>query len=211
MNSIPDDATPGAPAMTRERCARALSRFQVVSAESGGRRAAVALAVVERRDGPVLLLTLRPSRMRAHPGQFALPGGAIDPGETPERAALRELQEELGVAADETAVLGRLDDFVTRSGYVMTPVVVWVGALGEPPRPNPDEVALMFEVTEAELDVDPVFRPLPGHDEPLFQWPFRGERLFAPTGAIIHQFREVVLRGRATRVATFAQPDFASR
>ncbi|MGW0044887.1 NUDIX hydrolase [Rhodococcus sp. NPDC003348] len=207
--SAVDDTRPG---LTRDRCANALQRFEVRTApDTGDRRAAVALAVVDRADGPVLLLTLRPSRMRAHPGQFALPGGGIDPGETPEQAALRELDEELGVAVGEDAVLGVLDDFVTRSGYVMTPVVVWVGALTAPLRPNPDEVAMVFEVTEAELDTEPVRRPLPGETEALFRWPFRGEQLFAPTAAIIHQFREIALHGRDTRVAAFTQPDFAAR
>ncbi|WP_420752844.1 NUDIX hydrolase [Rhodococcus sp. O3] len=212
VNSVPDrDAAAGGAVLTRERCVHALNRFQVVAADTGGRRAAVALAVVERPDGPVLLLTLRPSRMRAHPGQFALPGGGIDAGETPEQAAVRELEEELGVAADSNAVLGRLDDFVTRSGYMITPVVVWVGALEDPIRPNPDEVAMVFEVTEAELDAEPALGSLPGHIGNLFQWPFRGEHLYAPTGAIIHQFREVVLHDRSTRVTAFVQPDFASR
>ncbi|MFD4293339.1 NUDIX hydrolase [Rhodococcus sp. NPDC058505] len=200
------------PELTRQRCAAALTGFAVEAApEAGGRRAAVALALVERDDGPVLLLTLRPGRMRAHPGQFALPGGGIDPGETPAQAALRELDEEVGVTAPDDAVLGVLDDFVTRSGYVITPVVVWVGSLAAPLRPNPGEVAMIFEVTVPELDVDPVLRPLPGGTEPLLRWPFRGEHLFAPTAAIIHQFREVVLHGRATRVADCPQPDFAAR
>ncbi|GAA4483713.1 CoA pyrophosphatase [Rhodococcus olei] len=200
------------PGLTRDRCVHALGGFAARTApDTGGRRAAVALTVVERDAGPVLLLTLRPSRMRAHPGQFALPGGGIDPGENPAQAALRELEEELGVRVGPDAVLGVLDDFVTRSGYVITPVVVWAGVLTEPLRPSPDEVALVFEVTEAELDAEPVLRPLPGDSETLFRWPFRGEQLFAPTAAIIHQFRELFLHGRGTRVAGFTQPDFASR
>ncbi|WP_181762956.1 hypothetical protein [Rhodococcus spelaei] len=56
-----------------------------------------------------------------------------------------------------------------------------------------------------------MIRSLPGAAEPLLRWPFRGEQLFAPTAAIIHQFREVALHGRHTRVVDFAQPDFASR
>ncbi|MFD4182970.1 NUDIX hydrolase [Rhodococcus sp. NPDC058514] len=201
-----------APTLTRAACAAALADFRPLTVDRNGHRtAAVALVVVERGDGPVLLLTLRPSRMRAHPGQFALPGGGIDPGESPVQAALRELEEELGVRAGASDVLGTLDDFVTRSGYVMTPIVVWAGVLDGPITPNPDEVALVFEVTMAELDAEPVVRSLPGGTEPLLRWPFRGEQLFAPTAAIIHQFREVVLHGRHTRVADVAQPDFASR
>lgn len=202
-----------APTLTRESCAAALGALETRTADLGGRRhAAVALAVVTRAGAdPTLLLTLRPSRMRAHPGQFALPGGAVDPGETPPEAAIRELEEELGVRSAPSGVLGRLDDFVTRSGYVITPVVVWVGDLDAPLAPNPDEVALVFEVTMAELDREPRFHAIADGPEPLIQWPFRGEYLFAPTAAIMHQFREVVLRGRHTRVDGFAQPDFASR
>ncbi|MFE3291965.1 NUDIX hydrolase [Rhodococcus sp. NPDC059234] len=200
------------PTLTRAACAAALAGFAPLAVDrTGHRTAAVALAVVDRADGPVLLLTLRPSRMRAHPGQFALPGGGVDPGESPEQAALRELGEELGIVAAESDVLGVLDDFVTRSGYVITPVVVWVGEPTVPITPNPDEVALVFEVTAAELDAEPVIRSLPGESRPLLRWPFRGEQLFAPTAAIIHQFRELVLHGRHTRVADLAQPDFASR
>ncbi|MFC4604660.1 NUDIX hydrolase [Rhodococcus kronopolitis] len=201
------------PTLTRESCVAALAAFEPRAADlAGHRHAAVALAVVTSDSGsPTLLLTLRPSKMRAHPGQFALPGGAVDAGETAPQAALRELEEELGVRAAASGVLGRLDDFVTRSGYVITPIVVWVGDLDAPLAPNPDEVALVFEVTTAELDREPRFHAIAGSPEPLIQWPFRGEHLFAPTAAILHQFREVVLHGRPTRVDGFHQPDFAAR
>ncbi|MCC7288578.1 MAG: CoA pyrophosphatase, partial [Burkholderiaceae bacterium] len=125
--------------MLRER----LHRFDVRAIDPAGRqRAAVAVAVTEAgfgadlEDAPVLprwsaasalLLTRRAIDLRAHAGQWAMPGGRIDGNETPEAAALRELAEEVGLHLGEAAVLGRLDDYATRSGYVITPVVVWAG------------------------------------------------------------------------------------
>src|SRR3954452_7637562 len=78
--------------------------------------------------GPAVLLTRRAARLRAHASQWALPGGRVDEGEEPVDAALRELREELGLDLGESDVLGLLDDYPTRSGYVITPVVLWGGA-----------------------------------------------------------------------------------
>lgn len=196
----------------RDSMERALGHFEFRTADADGlRHAAVALAVGGERGDHRLLLTRRPSRLRAHPGQYALPGGGVDPGETPAQACLRELQEELGIRTDPGEVLGRLDDYVTRSGYVITPFVVWVGEYSSSLQPSADEVAEVFEVTEAELDVDAEFVTIPESPRPVIRWPFRTGAIHAPTGAIVHQFREVVLRGRHTRVADFEQPVFAWR
>jgi len=203
------------PSLTREECAARVSAFDRIAVpDTGTRRAAVALAVITDNAGSRLLLTRRQPRMRAHAGQFALPGGSIDPGETPEMAAVRELEEEVGVVAGADAVLGLLDDYVTRSGYVITPVVVWIGRPSTPVVPNAGEVAVVFEVTMGEVDVDPLIQPVPGMPDdapPYLRWPFRGGAMFAPTAALIHQFREVVIHGRTTRVAEYAQPDFAAK
>lgn len=177
----------------------------------GHRAAAVAVAVGGSRFRRHMLLTMRMSRLRAHPGQFALPGGRIDPGESAEDACLRELYEELAVVAEPSDILGRLDDYVTRSGYVITPFVVWVGESSNVVVPNPDEVATVFEVGVHELDVDPRFVSIEQSERPVVQWPFRNSLVHAPTGAIVHQFREVALHRRHTRVAHFEQPVFAWR
>lgn len=189
----------------------ALTAFPVVTRPTGGRRhAAVALTVVERDGAPGLWITRRTPTLRAHAGQWALPGGRLDEGEDPPGAALRELHEEVGVAFGRDAVLGRLDDYETRSGYVITPVVVWAGA--EPvTRINPDEVDGLFWLSLPEIDVEPRFERIPESPRPVIQLPMLDTLLHAPTGAVLHQFREVVLHGRHTRVDGYEQPVFAWR
>ncbi|MCU1361161.1 MAG: hydrolase [Ilumatobacteraceae bacterium] len=161
--------------------------------------------------GAAFLLCRRASRMNRHAAQWALPGGRVDPGETAEQTALRELDEELGVRLQPDAVLGRLDDYATRSGYVMTPVVVWGGA-GLVMRPNPDEVAHVYRIGLHELcrDDSPRFIDIPESNRPVVQVPLGGDLIHAPTGAVLVQFRWVALDGLIdTRVDEFEQPVFA--
>lgn len=176
---------------------------------AGLHAAAVCVTIAVQEGEPVIWLEQRATTLRSHAGQFALPGGRIDPGETAAQAALRELEEELGVRAQPDQIVGRLDDFVTRSGYVISPFVIWLGEPPAPPRLNPAEVARLHEITIPELDAEPRFTALPDVDEPVFQWPWRGIPIHAPTAAILHQFREIALQGRHTRVAHFEQPRFA--
>lgn len=148
--------------------------------------------------------------MRAHPGQWALPGGRVDEAETPVAAALREMEEELGLCRGGQDVLGLLDDYPTRSGYVITPVVLWAGRIPVL-TPNPEEVASVHIVRFSALDVEPRFVTIPESTAPVIQLPLLGELVHAPTAAILHQFREVGLHRRATRVAHLEQPVFAWR
>lgn len=197
-------------------------------AGDGLRRAAVALAIVDTGHGAAfgglhhheawseeaaLLLTRRPAHMNRHAGQWALPGGRIDPGETPEEAALRELHEEVGLEAAPDAVLGRLDDYATRSGFVITPIVVWAGP-APTLVPAPDEVASVHRVPLEEWlrDDAPILDPPhePG-GEPVLRMPLGDNWLAAPTAAMVYQLREVLLLGRSTRVAHFDQPRFTWR
>lgn len=187
----------------------ALDGFARRAAELDGRKAAaVLIAVAEYAGGQGIWLTERSPGLRAHAGQLALPGGKVDPGEDAETAALRELHEELGIAVPRDAVLGLLDDYPTRSGYVMTPVVAWLGD-APAPTPNPAEVAAVHWIPLSELDVEPRFVPVPGSDRPAIQLPLLGGHLHAPTAAILHQFREVALHRRPTRVDQMDQPRFA--
>jgi mutator protein MutT len=180
----------------------------------GDRRpAAVAVVVVPDETGKAaVVLTLRASGLRRHGGQWALPGGRLDPGETPETAALRELEEEVGLILPAGHLLGRLDDYPTRSGFVITPVVLW-GAGASPLRANPCEVAGIHLVPFAEL-LDPeslVLQSIPQSDRPVLALSILGTLIYAPTAAILHQFAEVAVAGRETRVAHYEQPVFAWR
>lgn len=199
--------------LDRDSLTASLAAFESRRLPLDGRRhAAVVIAVLDDGTGsPVMPLTRRPTRLRAHPGQFALPGGRLDDGETPEEAALRELHEELGLKATPDAIVGRLDDYVTRSGYVMSPFVVWSDTAIADLAPSPDEVDVLFSVTASELDEEPRFVEIPESDKPVIQWPFRGHLVHAPTAAVIYQFREVALRNRHTRIDGLEQPVFAWR
>ena len=176
------------------------------------RRAAVAVVVLDDPErGPGVLLTRRTSRLRDHPGQFALPGGSVDGDETVERAARRELAEELGLPLGPDAVVGALDDYRTRSGFVISPVVLVAAGLVADLVPSQDEVSETHHILLGELDVEPYYLTIPESDRPVVQMPLLGHRIHAPTGAVLLQFREVALRARATRVDELEQPVFAWR
>ena len=176
------------------------------------RRAGVAVVVLDDpARGPGVLLTRRTSRLRDHPGQFALPGGSLDPGEDAVAGALRELSEELGLALGRDAVLGLLDDYPTRSGFVITPVVMTATGRVEDLVPSPDEVSELFHITLDDLDVEPRYLTIPESDRPVVQMPLVGHLVHAPTAAVLLQFREVALHGRHTRVDGLEQPVFAWR
>lgn len=194
----------------REMTTRKLAEFDRIEANRPDlRQAAVAVVLIEDGQGRVcFLLTMRAATLRAHAGQYALPGGRIDEGESVIDAAIRETWEEIGLKLPADAVLGLLDDFITRSGYVMTPVVMW-GGVNPEMNPSPDEVAILHIVPLDDIDIEPRLISIPESDAPVIQLPLFGNYVHAPTAAIVHQFREVVLRDRPTRVAHFEQPVFA--
>jgi 8-oxo-dGTP pyrophosphatase MutT (NUDIX family) len=194
-----------------ERCA-VFSRATQAEIAPDLKRASVAIALAGTDDDAgetALLLTRRTSGLRAHRAQWALPGGRCDAGETQVDAALRELHEELGLALGADAVLGLLDDYPTRSGYLITPVVIWAASVAAM-RPNPEEVASVHPVGLGTIEREEAFDfvTIPESERRVIRFHF-GERLIhAPTAAMIYQFREV-LAGRDTRVADLEQPVFA--
>lgn len=178
---------------------------------AGLRPASVAVCVVSRGDECCLLMTRRARTLRSHAGQWALPGGRRDAGESAADAALRELREETGVAAAAGDILGVLDDYATRSGYLITPVVVWGGPVSPAMSGPAAEVAEIHVIPLADLDVAPRLRRIPQSPSPVIQLPFLGGYLHAPTAAVVYQFCQVALHGHATRVSHFEQPVFAWR
>jgi 8-oxo-dGTP pyrophosphatase MutT (NUDIX family) len=198
----------------RARARAHLGAFERRAIPPDGRRAAaVALVLLEDAGGHAcFLLTRRSAGLRAHARQWALPGGQVDPGETSEAAALRELGEEVGLDLGPDAVLGLLDDYGTRSGFVITPVVAWASGLVAL-APDPAEVAAVYRVPLAELDRPDVPRliSIPESDRPVIQLPLLSTLIHAPTAALIYQLREVVIHGRPTRVDHLEQPVFAWR
>jgi len=193
-----------------ERCA-AFARAAASDAAPALKRAAVAIALTEADGGhgTALLLTRRAASLRSHRAQWALPGGRCDQGETQAQAALRELHEELGLELGPGDVLGLLDDYPTRSGYLITPVVVWAAASAGI-SPNPAEVASVHRIALDDIEQAAAFDffTIPQSTRRVIRFRHAGRFIHAPTAALIYQFREV-LAGRDTRVAELEQPVFA--
>ena len=166
--------------------------------------------MVDVSGGAAFLLCRRASRLSSHAAQWALPGGRLDPGETAVDAALREMDEEVGIRLSDSEVLGLLDDYPTRSGYVITPVVIWGNGRLDP-RPAPDEVVAVYRVGLHQLQRDdsPRFIAIPESPRPVVQIPLGNDLIHAPTGAVLLQLRWLCLEGRHDRVDELEQPVFA--
>ena len=208
MNFLYDDEL-------RRQITKRLVEFQPMPLNQDDLRpAAVAVVIVGGglNGEACVLLTRRPAHLNRHSSQFALPGGRLDDGETPIIAALRELEEELGLSLGTDAILGTLDDYPTRSGFQISPVVMWGGA--DPVlAPDTNEVAHVFHVPLHELDSPdlPETTQTDAGEHPILSVPLpsAGGSVYAPTAAVLYQFREVALRGTDTRVSHFDQPEFA--
>jgi len=204
-----------------------LHRFSFRSGEvrEGKRAAAVAITIVHVAQKPnvyeipfeagwenhaAVLLTRRSVKLKKHAGQWALPGGRMDAGETPEETALRELAEEVGLKLGMECVIGRLDDYATRSGFTIKPVVVWGGRVTNL-HANPGEVQSIHRIPLAELmrEDAPILQNIPESKHPVLLMPVGESWIAAPTAAMLYQFREVCILGKQTRVAHFEQPYFA--
>ena len=130
---------------------RLQARQPLTTTDTPLKRAAVTVIVTsDGRGHAALVLTLRSSHLKNHANQYALPGGRLDAGETEIDAALREMREEIGLTLDEDAILGRLDDYPTRSGYLITPLVAWADE-NVAMVANPSEVEEIYRVPLTEL------------------------------------------------------------
>lgn len=194
---------------------RAFARAEPAGDHTALKRAAVAITLTlnDAQDGAAFLLTRRAARLRAHGGQWALPGGRCDAGETPVETALREMDEEIGLRLSAADALGELDDYPTRSGYLITPVVFWRPDGAAEPVANPDEVETIYRIPISDIARDDAveFETIPESPRQVIRLKvLEGHNIHAPTAAMLYQFRELCA-GRVTRVADLEQPVFAWR
>ncbi len=150
-----------------------ISRLDRISIEGNEslRQAAVAIVLTSApdRDEACILLTRRPVTLKRHSGQYALPGGKLDPGEDALQAGLREMEEEIGLTLAPSNLMGMLDDFGSRSGFCITPLVFWAGA-HVALEPAPDEVEVVFHIPLEELNDSriPQMMDVEGTQSPVF-------------------------------------------
>jgi 8-oxo-dGTP pyrophosphatase MutT (NUDIX family) len=160
--------------------------------------AAVLVPLVEHPDGLTVLLTRRADDLKHHPGQISFPGGRLEPADAgPAAAALRETHEETGLAADRVEIVGYLDNYLTITGYSVTPVVGFVRP-GFDYVPDTTEVAEIFEVPLAHL-FDPAnvvrrYKRLLGIRVPYYEIPYGPYHIWGATAGMIVGFRGRVYR-----------------
>jgi 8-oxo-dGTP pyrophosphatase MutT (NUDIX family) len=183
------------PATVRAPLGEALRVYAPKLRRAPGTPASVLALLVDRGGEAHLWLTVRPSGMRRHGGQVALPGGKRDDGDaSPLDAALRETEEELGFPSARIEVLGRLDDVITTTGYVVSPFVGWL-AEDLPPHPNPHEIERAILAPLAPFVFE---RPRPqffrgsGITRIAPSWVVDGEIVWGATARILGRLAEIV-------------------
>jgi len=198
----------------RQKLASNISRLEIQKVSNRAlKAAAVSIAITEDESGaPAFILTRRSGSLRRHAHQWALPGGRLDPGETIIEAGLREMEEEIGLSLSPKDLVGRLDDYPTRSGYNISPLVFWAGPTKNL-TPNPSEVHALYRIPLKELDrpESPDLIHISESDRPVIRMAIMNDMVHAPTAALLYQFREVAMHGRLIRVDHFDQPVFAWR
>ena len=161
--------------------------------------AAVLVPIVTHPEGLSVLFTLRTSHLSAHAGQVSFPGGRVEPGDADETAAaLRETEEEIGLRQDQIRLVGRLDTYVTRTGFRIFPLVGFVA----PPlalAPDPQEVADVFEVP-LDFLIDPSNRRresrlYQGRERFFWAIPFDGRYIWGATAGMVVNLSELLWSG----------------
>ena len=169
------------------------------------RPASVLVPITVRDDGPAIILTRRSERLSAHAGQISFPGGRRDPRDVDDQAtALREAHEEIGLSPGDVRLVGRLDTYVTRTGFRITPYVGWVADAFQP-RPQPEEVSAVFDLP-LRVVLDEGLpqchtRKVAGQDRRYYVFPYEGWYIWGATAGMLLNLRETLLGpepGRAT-------------
>jgi len=158
--------------------------------------AAVLIPLINHPQHTTVLLTRRTEHLSHHPGQVSFPGGHSDPGDgSPEETAMRETEEETGIDRSHIDIIGRLDDYETRTGFRITPVVAMVS----PPfdvKPDPHEVAAVFEVPLSFL-LDPAnhqrhAREFEGTKRQFFAMPYKDHFIWGATAGMLINLYEAL-------------------
>ena len=175
---------------------RALNPGMASAPSTALRPAAVLVPLVDHRDGMTVLLTQRTAHLSAHAGQISFPGGRIEEDDADAvAAALRETEEEVGLPRERVSIVGRLDTYLTGTGFEITPVVGIVA----PPFPlaiDPFEVAEAFEVPLSYIldrrNHQRVERRSGAHRRVFFVLPYQGRNLWGATAGILVNLAEVL-------------------
>jgi 8-oxo-dGTP pyrophosphatase MutT (NUDIX family) len=191
------------PSIIRARLAPVLDRAPRVSAAPDARPAAVLIPILASTSEPRLVFTRRTDTLSRHAGEISFPGGLLDPGEDPAEAALREAEEELGIAPDDVELLGALEPVHTRVTGVL--IVPFVGLLWRDPRftPNAAEIAEVLEYPLADLAARAEVREFE-HEGRWFQtnvFDMDGNVIWGATGHILQVFLDVLASGTTAREA----------
>ena len=159
------------------------------------RRACVLIPLIRNSGGWSILLTRRSENLAAHSGQIAFPGGSVESGETLEEAATREAEEEVGIRTSQVELIGRLDDVITHSGFLVAP---FAGVIHEPIDYviQESEVVEAFEVPiEALLDIrNPEVRYVPFRNRryPAYFYRYGEYEIWGLTGRMLKSFLDLV-------------------
>ncbi len=158
--------------------------------------AAVLVPIINRSPALTVLFTRRTSHLTDHAGQISFPGGRAEPQDgTVEATALRETEEEIGLQRSDVSVLGRLPEYITGTGFRVTPVVGWIEP-GFNLIPDPSEVAEVFEVP-LEFLLDPANHQQKslireGYERKIYAMPYQSRYIWGATAAMLRSLYQAL-------------------